>query len=32
VVDVCVLHLRKKLGQEVVLTVRGSGYRLGSPD
>ena len=31
VVDVCVLHLRKKLGQEVVLTVRGSGYRLGSP-
>jgi len=29
VVDVCVLHVRKKLGQEVILTVRGSGYRLG---
>jgi len=30
VVDVCVLHVRKKLGQHVILTVRGSGYRLGS--
>jgi DNA-binding response OmpR family regulator len=32
VVDVCVLHVRKKLGQEVILTVRGSGYRLGTGD
>jgi len=32
VVDVCVLHVRKKLGQGVILTVRGSGYRLGSTD
>jgi DNA-binding response OmpR family regulator len=32
VVDVCVLHIRKKLGQEVILTVRGSGYRLGIAD
>jgi DNA-binding response OmpR family regulator len=30
VVDVSVLHVRKKLGQEVILTVRGSGYRLGT--
>jgi DNA-binding response OmpR family regulator len=30
VVDVCVLHVRKKLGQDVILTVRGSGYRLGT--
>jgi DNA-binding response OmpR family regulator len=32
VVDACVLHVRKKLGQWVILTVRGSGYRLGHPD
>lgn len=32
VVDVCVLHLRKKLGPHVLSTVRGSGYRLGSGD
>ena len=32
VVDVCVLHVRKKLGQAVILTIRGSGYRLGTGD
>ena len=32
VVDVCVLHLRKKLGQDVIRTVRGVGYRLDAHD
>jgi DNA-binding response OmpR family regulator len=32
VVDVCVLHVRKKLGPAVIATVRGAGYRLGAYD
>ncbi len=32
VVDVCVLHVRKKLGPTVISTVRGAGYRLGTGD
>lgn len=31
VVDVGVLHLRKKLGQDVIRTIRGIGYRLDEP-
>jgi two-component system, OmpR family, response regulator len=29
VVDVCIRRLRRKLGSDAVLTVRGEGYRLG---
>jgi len=29
-VDVYVASLRRKLGEDVVETVRGAGYRLGS--
>ena len=32
VVDVCVLHVRKRLGSAVIATVRGAGYRLGTSD
>jgi DNA-binding response OmpR family regulator len=31
VVDVCVLHLRKKLGPDIIRTIRGIGYRLDAP-
>lgn len=31
VVDTCVHYLRRKLGRDVVATVRGVGYRLGTP-
>ena len=31
VVDVCVLHLRKKLGPDLIRTIRGIGYRLDAP-
>jgi DNA-binding response OmpR family regulator len=29
VVDVCIRRLRRKLGSDAVITVRGEGYRLG---
>lgn len=32
VVDVYVANLRRKLGEGVIQTVRGHGYRLGSPE
>ena len=32
VVDVYVGYLRRKLGSDLIVTVRGLGYRLGEPD
>jgi two-component system copper resistance phosphate regulon response regulator CusR len=32
VVDVYVSYLRRKLGSDLIVTVRGLGYRLGDPD